>query len=183
MWLMSYIEQLEAAGEVLSPAVRGVIEALEAAVAALQERVRELEARLAQNSTNSSQPPSSDGPGVVRERKKPTGKKPGGQPGHRGHHRKLLGPERVDEVVIHHPDACSHCRHDLTGAKQARPAHVHQVVELPPIRAQVTEHLMMCVRCPRCRKLTRAKLPAQVGGKHFGPRLVRWAACWQGTTG
>lgn len=172
MWLMNHVEQLEAAGEVLSPTVRAVIEALEAAVAALQERVRELEARLAQNSTNSSQPPSSDGPGVVRERKKATGKKRGGQPGHRGHHRKLLGPERVDEVVIHRPDACGHCGHDLTGAEEAKPAHVHQVVELPPIRAQVTEHRRVCVRCPKCRKLTRAKLPAQVGGKHFGPRLA-----------
>src|SRR5688572_11470268 len=115
---MSHVEQLEAAGEALSPAVRAVIEALEAAVATLQERVRELEARLAQNSTNSSQPPSSDGPGVVRERKKPTGKKQGGQKGHRGHHRKLLGPERVDETVPHYPDACGHCGHDLTGAEE-----------------------------------------------------------------
>lgn len=172
MWLMSHVEQLEAAGEVLSPALRAVIEALEAAVSALQERVRELEARLAQNSTNSSQPPSSDGPGVVREPKKPTGKKRGGQPGHQGHHRKLLGPERVDEVVIHHPGACGHCGYDLAEAKQAKPAHVHQVVELPLIRAEVTEHRMVCVRCPKCRKPTRGKLPPQVGGKHFGPRLA-----------
>jgi transposase len=169
---MNNIEQLEAAGEVLSPAVRAVIEALEAVVAKLEERVLELEARLAQNSTNSSQPPSSDGPGVVRERKKPTGKKRGGQKGHRGHHRKLLGPERVDEVMIHRAEACNHCGQDLSGAEEAKPAHVHQVVELPPIRAQVVEHRMVCVRCPKCRKLTRAKLPAEVGGKHFGPRLA-----------
>lgn len=172
MWLMNTIQQLEAAGEVLSPAIRAVIEALEAAVARLEERVRELEARLAQNSTNSSQPPSSDGPGVMRERKKPTGKKRGGQKGHRGHHRKLLGPERVDAVVIHRAEACNHCGQDLGGAEEAKPAHVHQVVELPPIRAQVVEHRMACLRCPKCRKLTRAKLPAEVGGKHFGPRLA-----------
>ncbi|HYR07792.1 MAG TPA: IS66 family transposase [Longimicrobium sp.] len=169
---MSHVEQLKAAGEALSPAICAVIEGLEAAITLLQERVRELEARLAQNSTNSSQPPSSDGPGVVRERKKPTGKKRGGQKGHRGHHRKLLGPERVDEVVIHRADECGHCGHDLACAKEARPAYVHQVVELPAIRTQVVEHRMVCVRCPKCRKLTRGKLPAEVGGKHFGPRLA-----------
>jgi transposase len=169
---MSHIEQLEAAGEALSPAVRAVIEALEAAVAALQERVRELEARLAQNSTNSSQPPSSDGPGVVREPKKPTGKKRGAQKGHRGHHRKQLTAERVDEVVIHRPQTCGYCGHGLSEAKEAKPAHVHQVVELPPIRARVVEHRRVCVRCPGCRKLTRGRLPTEVGGKHFGPRLA-----------
>ena len=169
---MSYIEQLEAAGEVLSPAVRAVIEGLERTVAALEERVRELEARLAQNSTNSSQPPSSDGPGVVRERKVPTGKKRGGQKGHPGYHRARLPAERVDQVVTHHAAACGHCGHDLAGAKEARPAHVHQVVELPPIRAQVVEHRMVCVRCPKCRKLSRGVLPAEVGGRHFGPRLA-----------
>lgn len=172
MWLMTNVEQLEAAGEAPTPAIRAVIEALETAVVTLQEQVRELEARLAQNSTNSSQPPSSDGPGVVRERKKPTGKKRGGQKNHPGHHRKLLGPERVDEVLVHRAEACGHCGGDLTGAEEAKPAHVHQVVELPPIRAQVVEHRMVCVRCPKCRKLTRGKLPAEVGGKHFGPRLA-----------
>jgi transposase len=169
---MSIIEQLEAAGEVLSPAVRAAIQGLEATVAALQERVRELEARLGLNSTNSSKPPSSDPPGVVRPPKKPTGKKQGGQKGHRGHHRKRIAADRVDVIVEHHPEACGHCRHSLTGAEEAKPAWVHQVVELPPIRAQVTEHRMHSVRCPKCRKLTRASLPADVGGKHFGPRLV-----------
>lgn len=169
---MSMIEQLEAAGEVLSPAVRAAIEGLEAAVKTLDERVRELEARLAQNSTNSSKPPSSDPPGVSRPPRKPTGKGRGGQPGHRGHHRKRIEAERVDEVVLHRPQACGHCGHTLAEAEDAKPAQVHQVVELPPIRAQVTEHRMRCLRCPKCERLTRATLPAEVAGKHFGPRLV-----------
>lgn len=172
MWLMSIVEQLEASGEVLSPAVRAAIELQDRAIAELRERVRELEARQSQNSTNSSKPPSSDGPGVARPGKKPKGRKRGGQPGHRGHHRTLLPAERVDEVVLHAPESCGHCGHSLAGSEEGRPAYVHQVVELPPIRAEVKEHRMVCLRCPKCSGLTRAPMPEEVGGKCFGPRLT-----------
>ena len=46
----------------LPPAAVAYIAALEGAVATLTARVAELEARLGQNSTNSSRPPSSDPP-------------------------------------------------------------------------------------------------------------------------
>src|SRR5215216_1563000 len=172
---MSIVEQLEAAGAVLPPPARAVLEefgAVAALVPVLQERIRELEARLAKNSTNSSQPPSSDGPGVVRPAKKPRGKKRGGQPGHPGHYRRRIPAERVDEEVPHWPQECRHCGHALEGQVEAKAAWVHQVVEFAPVKAQVVEHQMKCVRCPQCRKLTRAQLPAEVGGKHFGPRLA-----------
>src|SRR5215218_3242051 len=169
---MSIIEQLEAAGEVLTPSVRAAVEGLEAMVAKLEERIRELEAQLGLNSSNSSKPPSSDGPSVVRQKKKLTGKKRGGQPGHPGHHRQQIPAERVEQVVEHWPKSCEHCGHTLSGAEEAKPAQVHQVVELPRLQAEVTEHRRHCMRCPQCRKLTRASLPAEVGGKHFGPRLV-----------
>jgi transposase len=176
---MSTVEKLEAAGEVLSPVVRAVLEerdALAAQVMALQEQIRELQARLGRNSTNSSQPPSSDRPEVKRRKKKPSGRKRGGQPGHRGHHRRQVPAERVDEVVEHRPGECRHCRHSLEGAEEAKPARRHQVVELPAIRVKVTEHRMVCVRCPGCSKLTRAELPAAVRKKSFGPRLTGLAA-------
>jgi transposase len=170
---MSIVEQLEAVGAVLPPPARAVLEQVEAVVAlvpVLQERIHDLEARLTQNSTNSSKPPSSDGPGVVRPAKKAKGRKRGGQPGHRGHHRMLLPPERVDEVRVHAPQACEHCGHSLAGAEEALPAQVHQTVELPTIRAEVTEHRMMCLRCVKCSGITRAPVPE--GGKGFGPRLT-----------
>jgi transposase len=180
LWLMSIVEQLEASGEVLSPAIRGAIELLERTVAELRERIQELEARLAQNSTNSSKPPSSDPPGVVRPGKKPKGRKRGGQRGHHGSHRVLLPPDRIDQVVQHAPDSCEHCGHSLAGAEEGLPAHVHQVVELPPVRAEVKEHRMLCLRCPRCSGVTRAPLPREVGGKHFGPRLTAFVAVLAG---
>lgn len=162
---MNAVEQLEAAGEVLSPAVRAVILALEG-------RIRDLEARLGQDSSNSSRPPSSDPPGKAQRRKKPSGRKRGGQKGHPGHHRARVAAERVDQTVVHRPEWCQHCGHDLDAAEAAKPARVHQVVDLPPMRAQVTEHQLCCLTCPACGKATRAALPAELGGKHFGPRLA-----------
>ena len=175
---MGIIVELETSGEVLSPAVRAAFELQEKTIAGLQERVLELEARLGLNSTNSSKPPSSDPPSVARTAKKAKGKKRGGQPGHRGHHRALLPPERVDQVVQHTPESCGHCGHSLAGAEEALPAQVHQVVELPPVRAEVKEHRMRCLRCPKCSRLTRAPLPG--GGAHFGPRLAALVAVLAG---
>ena len=73
---------------------------LEGQIDVLQERVRMLEGQLAKDSHNSNLPPSSDR--FVRppkSLKQKSGKKPGGQQGHRGHH--LRQVETPDLVVIH----------------------------------------------------------------------------------
>src|SRR3954453_16317397 len=76
---------------------------------ALQERARELDARLDHNSTNSSRPPSSDPPHAAgRRRPPPTVRKRGGQLGHRGASRGLLPVEQVDEIVPVVPERCRH---------------------------------------------------------------------------
>src|SRR3954447_2306261 len=83
--------------------------ALRAENAVLQARVRELEARLGQNSSNSSRPPSSDPTQVPAKRRAvPSGRKRGGQPGHRGAFRALLPVEQVDEIVAVVPERCRH---------------------------------------------------------------------------
>src|SRR5262245_26467970 len=68
-------------------AVQTYVRTLRDEVTQLHDRVETLEARLRQNSTTSSRPPSSDSP-----YKKPhqrttatTPRKPGGKPGHPGH--------------------------------------------------------------------------------------------------
>src|SRR3954454_20763679 len=77
--------------------------------AVLQQRIRELEAPLGQNSSNSSRPPSMDPlQAPPRPKAPPAGRKRGGQPGHRGTFRALLPVEQVDEIV---PVAPAHCRH------------------------------------------------------------------------
>src|SRR5829696_506527 len=95
---------------------------------ALQKRVDELEQRLNQNSTNSSRPPSSDPPHVKRPPPKPTsGRKRGGQPGHKRQQRPLVLPEQVQQVISLKPPACRKCGHDLRG-DDPQPRK-HQVAE------------------------------------------------------
>src|SRR5215468_3048581 len=85
-------------------------------LARLEQRVRDLEAGLKLNSTNSSKPPSSDPIGLKRKPPKPPGRrKRGGQPGHRQATRALVPPERLHSSTDCKPDACRRCGEALHG--------------------------------------------------------------------
>jgi len=56
----------------------------------------------------------------------------------------------------------------------------HQVTELPPLRAVVTEHQLHHVRCAECGTTTCAVLPAEVPAGAFGPRLQATVAVLSG---
>jgi len=140
----------------------------------LQARVQALEARLGQNSTNSSRPPSADPPQTPPPPpRRPTGRRPGGQPGHPAHQRALLPPERVDHSHDHWPIACRHCQAPLVADpdREVGDPVRHQVIDVPPVRAEVTDHYLHRQRCPHCGGETRAGLPPAAPGGAFGPRL------------
>src|SRR5258706_16411784 len=109
--------------------VQALYEQAQEQVTLLLGRVRDLEARLAKDSHNSSKPPSSDG---LRRKPKslrtPSGTKAGGQLGHRGQTLHLVASP--DAVVAHRPAACAHCGTALQdGPVVARERR--QVHELP----------------------------------------------------
>src|SRR5205814_1478433 len=112
----------------------------------------------------------------------PSGRKRGGQPGHRGAFRALLPVEQVDDVVVVVPAACRHCEQPFAEAAGRRRGRVwrHQVVELLPLAVRVTEYQMMVQRCPACGKRTRAELPAGVPQRPFGARLTAVVALLSG---
>src|ERR1039458_5660248 len=90
-----------------------------------EKQIADLERKLGlrqQNSTTSSKPPSSDGlAGEQRQRGRKKGKsrrKPGGQPGHRGHWRGLAPTERIDQVIDLLPDRCRHCDCSFAGTRR-----------------------------------------------------------------
>lgn len=66
----------------------------------LMQRLSVLEERVNLNSRNSSKPPSSDGPGTPpRASRAPSGKRLGGQPGHKGSFRAMVPEQDVDHRV------------------------------------------------------------------------------------
>lgn len=145
-------------------------EAVRARLEFLERRIAELERRLNTNSTNSSRPPSSDPPSVKRPpRGRPTGKKRGGQPGHRHHRRALVPPEGLRQVIDCKPPTCRRCGHGLHGEDPV-PLR-HQVAEVPPVRPVVDEYRLHRLTCPRCCASTCAALPPGVPSGAFGPRL------------
>lgn len=148
-------------------------------VAALNAQVEELKRRLGINSQNSSKPPSSDGPDAEPRKSKGGGKrKPGGQPGHEGHHRELLPVEQVDQVTDVKPCACGHCGRKLDG-EDPQPER-HQVWEIPPIQPYVEEFQLHGLWCHDCGGFTRAFLPEGVPAGAFGPRLQATIALLSG---
>jgi hypothetical protein len=156
-------------------------------IADAEKQIADLERQLAlrkRNSTNSSKPPSSDGLAGeqrARGRKHKSKRKPGGQPGHAGHHRPLVPTTEVDAVEVLLPKECGHCGRKLP----QKPSQVtvageprrHQVTEVPSLKAHITEYQFPHVVCGDCGKTTHAPLPEEIAG-HFGPQLTALIAYW-----
>lgn len=140
----------------------------------LLARVLGLEERLGLSSRNSSLPPS-QGPLSVppRSQHRSSGRVAGGQSGHDGHYRELLGAGCVDEVVEVWPSLCGKCEHKFSGSELVDCAGVaaHQTFELPEVAVEVTEHRMHKVCCQQCGYKTRSGLPDGVPQSPFGVRL------------
>src|SRR5260221_10753151 len=144
--------------EALVSQQRQQLEAVLAQNAELLARVQELEARLAKDSHNSSKPPSSDG--LARKTKslrRQSGKKPGGQLGHRGETLRLVA--EPDVVVEHRPAACTGCQAPLDAVAPVVLRERRQVQDLPPERLQITEHQALHVRDPACKPAGRGAFP------------------------
>jgi len=146
----------------------------------VSEQAREIEdlkrqlALRQQNSTITSKPPSSDGlAGRQRRRGRrvKSRRKPGGQPGHPGHARALVPADQVDAVVDHVPDRCRGCARRLRARDAVGAPRRHQVTDLPPMTAHITEHRCHGRQCPDCGAVTVAPLPEEMVGQ-FGPQLT-----------
>lgn len=138
-----------------------IIAELQAQIVVLKERIVELERRLGLNSDNSSKPPSSDGlgkPSRTQSLREKSGKKPGGQFGHKG-----VTLEQVsdpDAIERHNVSSCPNCNTNLTKVPVSGISK-RQIFDIPPIKAQViTEHQFEVKRCPKCLQ----KVEAQITG-------------------
>jgi len=158
------------------------LEAKDAEIESLKTEVAALRERLGQNSTNSSQPPSSDAPQHRRSsRREPSGKKQGAQVGHHGTGRKLQPVKEVDHIVDLRPERCRKCGSRLQG-DDPQPAR-HQVTEIPPAPAEVTEYRRHTLSCTICGVKTEAVWSEETPQGSFGARLQATVAYFTGRLG
>ena len=163
---------------------------------ALRVELEALRRQVGRDSSNSSQPPSTDGPGAKAkakagrraagqeaeqspDRQPSTGadraagraaRKQGGQPGHRGSGlAPVTTPDHREPVE---PSGCAGCGGGLAGAPGTVASRV-QVFDLPAFSLAVTEYLLMRRRCG-CGHATTAGPPAGARGGPtcYGPNVT-----------
>ena len=153
------------------------VELLKQIIVSLEDRIQKLENMLSKDSHNSSKPPSSDGlkkPKLktVSLRKK-SGKKSGGQKGHKGH--TLKQSDNSDHVVPLKVISCPCCA-DLSN-EPVIGYEKRQVFDLPEPELEVTEYQGEIKNCPKCGQLVKASFPEAVNtpvqyGERFRAILV-----------
>src|SRR6201981_3159085 len=162
----------EARNEPSREELNALIAGLRADNAALKARIALLERQLGLNSSNSGKPPSSDGlkkPARVKSLRERSGKKPGGQQGHKGETlRRVTDP---DNVVDHYPPSCATCGVGLD--PETSVGHTaRQVFDLPEPQLVVTEHRVHDCLCTVCGTTTRGWFPDGVNGPvQYGARI------------
>jgi transposase len=136
----------------------------------LSKQVHELKGRVDKDSHTSHKPPSTDGYAKKkRSLREKSGKKPGGQEGHTGSTRNLV--QTPDEIVVLYPEKCAHCQASLQGLP-TEGCERRQRIDLPEIKAQVTEYQAQDVRCPSCQHVTRGTWPDSVRASvQYGPTI------------
>lgn len=135
-------------------------------------RIAELERRVGLNSSNSSKPPSSDGlykkPAPKSLRGK-SGKKSGGQSGHKGETLKQV--ENPDVRITHKVDNCENCGLDIS-LVIGEVVQKRQVFDIPQPKTEITEHIIESKKCPHCIHINKAKFPNNITAPvQYGARI------------
>lgn len=113
----------------------------------LKDEIRHLKEQLVvKNSGNSSKPPSTEmvPPKQTKSLRKATGRKPGGQPGHKGNNLKMVDtPDVIDRRI---PAHCEQCGNDLSDTHEQFMGR-RQLIDIPPIVRIVTEQQIYARSC------------------------------------
>lgn len=151
--------------------LKALVLAQQQEIIALKAVITNLTARLAQNSANSSKPPSTDGlakkPIIKPALPKQAGKKVGGQVGHTGHTLQMV--ESPDLIHTHRATHCHQCGLTLDGI--GRVVGKRQVFDLPLPRLWVEEHQLIAHQCA-CGCEQAGQFPPHVAAPvQYGPRI------------
>jgi len=132
---------------------------------ALREQLRLLlqqveRSQVKKDSHNSHTPPSQDKSKPSRRSlRQKSGRKPGGQKGHKGHYLKMS--ETPDEIIDLKSSYCTSCGNDLQDAPVDL-VSTRQLVELPPIHPIYKEYRQYKCTCPNCGNSEVADYPTGV---------------------
>lgn len=153
--------------------LRRLVAQLQEEIRVLREQNAALLARLSMNSRNSSKPPSSDGPKkpVPQSLREKSGRKVGGQPGHKGAGFSL--PEKVNSVVQCLPTVCKMCeKADFCQLQPQRVLETRSVVDVQ-IDVKRIDYEQVERVCPVMKETLRGVFPAWVkSSKQYGPGLM-----------
>ena len=159
-----------------NPTIESLLEIIER----LEARIRELEQRLNQNSSNSSKPPSSDGltkPSRTSSLRENGKNKSGGQPGHKGE--TLKQTEKPDIIKTHVLTTCPDCQHSLLPSPLLGIVK-RQVFDIPAPKIEITEHQAEVKYCACCNKPVTAEFPAGVRAPvQYGELIRSWSVYYQ----
>src|SRR6266436_5964804 len=139
-------------------------------MSSLSEQMKALRDRLAKDSHNSHLPPSSDRfvrkPKSLRQK---SGRKSGGQPGHRGSSLQFSStPDEIIELPVEQCEACQQDLHVVAACGRER----RQVLDLSSPRVVVQEYRAEQKQCPHCQQITIAAFPAGVSAPiQYGPQV------------
>lgn len=138
---------------------------VQALVFQLLKRIEDLEARLNQDSSNSSRPPSSDSPYKKGSSDKTEKKsKVKSRKGRKGYRFQMLDPTETRNIL---PKPCA------CGCDQfcdLKPYYTHQHIELPAIVMKIIHFVLYSGKCHQCGKINKGHVPGEFEAG-FGPRL------------
>lgn len=129
------------------------------------------EKNVTKDSHNSHNPPSQDkNKHQNRSLRKKTGRKPGGQKGHKG--TTLLKSESPNEIHKLLSKYCCKCGEELK-QKDQRLISTRQVIEVPPIQPLYIEYQQYGCECTKCGNLQKANFPKGVNAPiQYGASVV-----------
>ena len=128
---------------------------------AAYEEISELKEKLNKNSQNSSKPPSTDGYKKPNPRslRKLSGKKQGGQDGHKGHNLKI--DTEPSEIIQYMPSTCRGCPQYEKCRERACVCETRRVADAC-LKIEVTAHQTLELNCPYHNAYLRGQFPEDV---------------------
>jgi transposase len=169
------LNAFRAGPEAVASLIEYIQDAYQEVIDRLTDRIEALEKNQSKDSSNSNKPPSSDGLAkrTHRSTRQPSGKKPGGQPGHEGTTLRMVSTP--DEVHVHELTQCEYCGKSLQHQRPVRLVK-RQVFEIPEIAVKVSEHQAEVKQCPRCEQESMAAFPQGVENiVQYGTRVKTFA--------